>query len=28
VHSSIFNHQTGAVFSDENPHGCSIMWTT
>lgn len=25
VHSSIFNHQTGAVFSDENPHGCSIM---
>jgi hypothetical protein len=25
VHSSIFNHQTGVVFSDENPHGCSIM---
>ncbi|KAI5555709.1 hypothetical protein BDE02_19G101500 [Populus trichocarpa] len=25
VHSSIFNHQTGAVFSDENPHSCSIM---
>ncbi|KAJ8753459.1 hypothetical protein K2173_019858 [Erythroxylum novogranatense] len=25
VHSSIFPHQTGAVFSDENPHGCSIM---
>ncbi|KAJ6291376.1 hypothetical protein OIU76_023445 [Salix suchowensis] len=25
VHSSIFNHQSGAVFSDENPHGCSVM---
>ncbi|XP_057506067.1 heavy metal-associated isoprenylated plant protein 28-like [Actinidia eriantha] len=24
-HSTIFGHQTGATFSDENPHGCSIM---
>ncbi|KAJ4729665.1 Heavy metal-associated isoprenylated plant protein [Melia azedarach] len=25
AHSSIFNHQTGSSFSDENPHACSIM---
>ncbi|XP_065864899.1 heavy metal-associated isoprenylated plant protein 28 [Euphorbia lathyris] len=25
VQSSIFSHQTGSTFSDENPHGCSIM---
>ncbi|KDP33371.1 hypothetical protein JCGZ_12920 [Jatropha curcas] len=25
VQSSIFGHQTGAAFSDENPHNCSIM---
>ncbi|XP_058773941.1 heavy metal-associated isoprenylated plant protein 28-like [Vicia villosa] len=23
--SSIFGHQTGATFSDDNPHACSIM---
>ncbi|KAJ0112525.1 hypothetical protein Patl1_02424 [Pistacia atlantica] len=23
--SSVFSHQTGASFSDENPHACSIM---
>ncbi|KAJ7981576.1 Heavy metal-associated isoprenylated plant protein [Quillaja saponaria] len=23
--SSIFGHQTGSTFSDENPNGCSIM---
>ncbi|KAF4354329.1 hypothetical protein CsatB_020466 [Cannabis sativa] len=23
--TAIFGHQTGAAFSDENPHGCSIM---
>ncbi|XP_062104633.1 heavy metal-associated isoprenylated plant protein 28 [Humulus lupulus] len=23
--TTIFGHQTGAAFSDENPHGCSIM---
>ncbi|PON32623.1 Heavy metal-associated domain containing protein, partial [Parasponia andersonii] len=23
--STIFGYQTGAAFSDENPHGCSIM---
>ncbi|XP_014522028.1 heavy metal-associated isoprenylated plant protein 28 [Vigna radiata var. radiata] len=23
--SSIFGHQTGATFSDENPHACVIM---
>ncbi|EXB78112.1 hypothetical protein L484_004814 [Morus notabilis] len=23
--SAIFAHQTAAAFSDENPHGCSIM---
>lgn len=25
AHSSLFNHQTGSTFSDENPRGCSIM---
>ncbi|KAK8697782.1 hypothetical protein V6N13_113919 [Hibiscus sabdariffa] len=25
VHSSIFGHQTGSAFSDENPHACSLM---
>ncbi|XP_050219806.1 heavy metal-associated isoprenylated plant protein 28 isoform X1 [Mercurialis annua] len=25
VQSSIFSHQTGSAFSDDNPHGCSIM---
>ncbi|XP_010485988.1 PREDICTED: heavy metal-associated isoprenylated plant protein 20-like [Camelina sativa] len=25
VHASIFSHQTGAKFSDENPNACSIM---
>ncbi|XP_021898112.1 heavy metal-associated isoprenylated plant protein 28 [Carica papaya] len=25
LHSSIFDHQTGSKFSDENPHACSIM---
>ncbi|KAF3444020.1 hypothetical protein FNV43_RR13710 [Rhamnella rubrinervis] len=24
-HSNIFGYQTGAAFSDENPHGCSVM---
>ena len=23
--SSIFGHQTGATFSDDNPHACAIM---
>lgn len=27
-HSNIFGYQTGAAFSDENPHGCSVMWYT
>ncbi|VVA90182.1 unnamed protein product [Arabis nemorensis] len=25
VHASIFSHQTGSKFSDENPNACSIM---
>ncbi|CAL5342725.1 unnamed protein product [Camellia sinensis] len=25
AHSTIFGHQPGATFSDENPHGCFIM---
>ncbi|XWS52984.1 hypothetical protein CRYUN_Cryun11dG0119000 [Craigia yunnanensis] len=25
AHSTIFGHQTGSAFSDENPHACSIM---
>ncbi|XP_010522106.1 PREDICTED: heavy metal-associated isoprenylated plant protein 20 [Tarenaya hassleriana] len=25
VHASIFSHQTGSKFSDENPHACAIM---
>ncbi|KAF5732538.1 Heavy metal transport/detoxification superfamily protein [Tripterygium wilfordii] len=25
AHSTIFSSQTGSAFSDENPHGCSIM---
>ncbi|XVF46752.1 hypothetical protein PTKIN_Ptkin03bG0053600 [Pterospermum kingtungense] len=25
AHSTIFCHQTGSAFSDENPHACSIM---
>ncbi|KAF7850322.1 hypothetical protein BT93_L5619 [Corymbia citriodora subsp. variegata] len=24
-HTTVFSHQTGATFSDENPHACSIM---
>ncbi|KAH7861945.1 hypothetical protein Vadar_032896 [Vaccinium darrowii] len=24
-HSTVFGNQTGSAFSDENPHGCSVM---
>ncbi|KAI8551434.1 hypothetical protein RHMOL_Rhmol06G0185200 [Rhododendron molle] len=24
-HPTMFGHQTGSAFSDENPHGCSVM---